>query len=492
MPPRLSRRDVARRLVTPARNTTSGHTKTSHPVAPPPLSFPLHVLSRATFGANAAVVAEMQQMGFDSWLEWQLHPEAINDQHLEASLPTLIAPYANNAADIRMLARAVHSKRQLAWRMVYFLNNHFSTFRGDTQPISETVEDDTFFKRCFSDFATVLRLSATSPAMIDYLDSVSNIASSPNENYARELMELHTLGVNGGYTEGDVATAARVFTGWSRVNVMPGGTGTPVTSSYFQFRANRHDVGPKTLTIGWSTPGISGNGGYLEGFGLLDFLAAHPNTATRFVEKLCRYFVSDQPPVNLLARVRQVFVNSGGDLRDTVRAIFLDDEFPHGANVKAKVHDGFEFIVNAVRRLGISAPNLTVLNQQVGLLRSQPHMFTLPTGYPEIGPPWHGPGNVLPRWKFADNLVHNLIGGVTVPWSTIFPLPRPVGGAAWVSSLLARLVDSEVPATTVIALTVFMDGRLSTLPANPTLTQVLPHLRDLTSLVLRLPEAHLN
>jgi uncharacterized protein (DUF1800 family) len=443
---------VARRLVTPARSTTSGHATTRCAVPPPPLSFPLHVLSRATFGANAAVVAEMQQMGFDSWLEWQLHPEAIDDQHLEASLDTIIAPTMNSAADIRLLARAIYSRRQLAWRMVYFLNNHFSTFRGDTQPISETVEDDTFFKRCFSDFGTVLRLSATSPAMIDFLDSVSNIASAPNENYARELMELHTLGVNGGYTEADVAQAARVFT----------------------------------------TPGISGNSGYLEGYSLLDFLAGHPNTATRFVDKLCKYFVSDEPPVNLLARARQVFVSSGGNLRDTVRAIFLDEEFAAAVNVKAKVHDGFEYVVNAARRFGLNSPNLTILNIQVGLLRSQPHQFTLPTGYPEIGPPWQGSGNVLPRWKFADNLVHNLIGGVTVPWSTIFPLPLPVGGAAWVSSLLERLVDSEVPATTVLALTIFMDSRLSTLPANPTLTQVLPHLRDLTSLVLRLPEAHLN
>lgn len=431
-------------------------------------------------------------MGFDTWLEWQLEPEAINDQHLEGTLPNLIAPYANNAADVRMLARAIHSRRQLAWRMVYFLNNHFSTFRGDTQPISETAEDDMLFKRCFWDFATVLRLSATSPAMIDYLDSVSNIAASPNENYARELMELHTLGVNGGYTEPDVAAAARVFTGWSRVNLMPGGTGTPVTASYFQFRSNRHDTGPKTLSIGWSTPGIGGDAGFQEGYSLLDFLAAHPSTATRFTEKLCRYFVSDQPPVNLLARVRQVFVSTGGNLKDTVRAIFHDPEFADAVNAKAKVHDGFEFIVNAVRRFGIAAPNLNVLNTQVGLLRSQPHMFTLPTGYPEIGPPWQGAGNVLPRWKFADNLVHNLIGGVTVPWSTIFPNPLPVGGAAWVASLLQRLVDSEVPATTVLALTVFMDSRLSTLPSNPTLTQVLPHLRDLTSLVLRIPEAHLN
>ena len=488
MPPRLSRREMARRLVVPARNTP-GCTQTSLAVPPPPLSFPLHVLSRATFGANAAAVAEMQQMGFDSWLEWQLHPEAIDDQHLEGPLATLIAPTANNAADIRMLARAVHSRRQLAWRMVYFLNNHFATFRGDTQPISETAEDDKLFKNCFSSFATVLRLSATSPAMIDFLDSVSNIATAPNENYARELMELHTLGVNGGYTEGDVASAARVFTGWSRVNVV---TGTVTTSSYFQFRSNRHDAGAKSLTLGWSTPGIAGDGGVQEGFSLLNFLAAHPNTATRFVDKLCRYFVSDQPPVNLVARVRQVFVSSGGNLRDSVRAIFLDHEYPNGANVKAKVHDGLEFIVNTVRRLGIASPNLTVLNQQVGLLRSQPHMYTLPTGYPELGPPWQGPGNVLPRWKFADNLVRNLIGGVTVPWTTLFPLPLPVGGAAWVTNLLARLVDSEVPATTVLALTIFMDNRLATLPANPTLTQVLPHLRDLTSLVLRLPEAHLN
>lgn len=462
------------------------------PAAPPPLlTSQLHILSRATFGPTPALLAEIAASGMDvnGWLAQQLEPASIDDSAFEAALPGIVQPYSTNAADIRLLARALYSKRQLAWRMVHFLNNHFSTGVTETQGISETQEDDTFYRLCFRTFREALVASASSPAMIDFLDSQSNIAVSPNENYARELMELHTLGVGGGYTEPDVAQVARVFTGWSRNNVS---NGTAIIASYFLFRANRHDTGAKSVSFGWSTPGFTGPAGVNEGLSFLAFLAGHPNTATLFVDKLCRYFVSDQPPAGLVTRVKQTFVGTGGDLKATVRAIFTDVEFATTATGKAKVHDGFEFVVNAVRRLQLPTVNYGQLNTRVGMLRCQPHQNPVPTGWPEIGVAWQGASNVLSRWDFADDLVHDRIPSTLIPWTALFGNTPPTSGAFWVNALCERLVDGEVPATTILALTVFMDARLATLPANPSWTLVRPHARALVSLVLRLPEAQLQ
>jgi hypothetical protein len=115
----------------------------------------------------------------------------------------------------------------------------------------------------------------------------------------------------------------------------------------------------------------------------------------------------------------------------------------------------------------------------------------VPTGYPEVGVAWQGAGRVLPRWVFADDWAHDRINQALVPWAQWYP-PVPVGGAAWVASLLERFVDGQVPATTVLALTVFMDNRLASLPPNPTFGQIRPHARDLLALVLQLPEVQLH
>lgn len=483
----LSRRQLASRLAASWRRPRA----TSSSVPAPTISPEYHLLSRATFGRNEESLRDLQELGTDGWLLWQLDPLAIADQ-VEDDLDGFIAPWLAAAPDVRLLLRATYSRRQLAWRMVHFLNNHFDTYRLSTQPISETREDDRFFAACFGDFASVLRLSATSPAMIDFLDSRSNTAGRPNENYARELLELHTLGVDGGYTEQDVAEAARVFTGWSRVNNRPGGTGTPITSSDFRFVPGNHDSGPKSLSLGWSTPGISGANGYLEGYSLLDFLAAHPHTAVRFCRKLCQYFVADEPPAALLANVRQEFVRSGGDLKATLLALFLDPDFGAAAVLREKVPDGFEFAVALLRRLEIQNANGTAVNNKVALLGAQPHSNNVPTGFPEDGPSWQGPGNLLLRWAFADDLVQNRVNGTRVAWTALYAQGLPTHAAAWVDSLLQRLVDADVPPTTAASLTAFLQQRMAGLPTHPTLNQMLPHLRDLASLILRLPEGQLH
>ncbi len=478
-----TRRELAQRLF----GTASKRAATTSPIlTPSDEAWGRQLLARATFGANPEVVGDLENLGAEQWLEQQLHPDTINDSDCEQEVANVSPKTTSGAADLRMLTRALKSRRQLAWRMTYFLNNHFATYRKRTVEISEVNEDDKFRSACFGTFAEVLRFSAASPAMIDFLDSQSNIAGNPNENYARELLELHTVSIDGGYTENDVAELARVFTGWRRVNV----GSQPVTHSYFEFAPTLHDTGPKTLSLGWSTPGISGPSGRQEGFEVLNFLATHPRTASFFSKKLCRYFVSDTPSIGLVNRVRHAFTQSGGDLRVTVRALFLDPEFVQPRNVLSKTYDGFEYIVSVVRRFKGSV-SIPAINERIGRLRSLPHLQHLPTGYGETADSWIGPGHSLERWDFADDFAHGRITGTAVPWTHIFPSPPSTGGA-WVQGLSNWLFDEPLPDTTKWVLAFYMDNMMAPLPGHPSWAQVQPHASDLLTLMLQLPEAQMH
>ena len=480
-----SRRQLARRLL----GAASPRPRSLPPVVPEPPTLGAQLLSRATFGANTDVRNDMARLGPDAWLEQQLAPDSIDDSGVESMVAAAVDPHARGAADLRMILRAIYSRRQLAWRMVHFLNNHFATYEARTSPISETKEDDAFRARCFDHFGRVLLASAASPAMIDYLDSASNVAGNPNENYARELLELHTVGIDGGYNETDVAEMARVFTGWNRTEV--GGGGQPITDSFFRFVPGDHDSDPKSLSLGWSTPGYSGFDGRREGAEVLGFLAQLPATAKFFCGKLCRYFVSDAPPPALVARVQHAFQSSSGHLGTTVRALFLDPEFLEASAAQAKTHDGFEFVVNLARRFIKSGVDADELRGRISRLRSLPHQFPVPTGYPEVGGAWHGPGNLLPRWDFVDDLAHDRIDGTEIRWPLLFP-SIPPSGSQWVRQLEAFLFERPLPGSTRWILARFMDERLAPLSGHPTWPEVLPHARDLLTLMLQLPEAQLH
>lgn len=482
-----SRRELIERLLG-VRHERSLQPQAATPELPPSdATLGKQLAARATFGANQATIAAIQNMGPEQWLEQQLDPDAIDDSECEQLVANTIDRTTNGAADIRMLVRAINSKRQLAWRLTYFLNNHFATYRQTTVEISEVQEDERFRAGCFGKFRDLLLASASSPAMIDFLDSQSNIAGSPNENYARELLELHTVSVDGGYTEPDVAELARVFTGWRRVR----NGQNPVTHSYFEFDPAYHDTGPKSLSMGWSTPGLSGNDGRQEGFQVLDFLAAHSRTARFFCEKLCRYFVGDTPSLDLVSRVRATFQSTGGDLGATVRTLFLAPEFVEPRNIRNKTYDGFEYIVSVFRRFKGAATDYFAINQRVAQLRSRPHYNHLPTGYAEKGTAWLGPGHSLPRWSFADDFAHDRIPGATVPWSGAFQSP-PSTGPAWVEALSNWMLDEPLPPTTQWALGLYMDNLMAPLPGHPTWAQVEPHARDLLTLMLQLPEAQMH
>jgi len=255
-----------------------------------------------------------------------------------------------------------------------------------------------------------------------------------NENYARELMELHTLGVEGGYTQKDVQEVARAFTGWTIF--APRGAGlygddaaAESRAGTFVFNPRMHDSGEKTV-LGRK---ISG-GGMDEGEKVLDVLVAHPSTAKFIATKLCRFFVADEPSPALVARVAEAFHKSNGDIKTTLRAIFYSPEFNSVEARRAKIKTPFELAASAIRTLGAETDARPALAQWVGKMGEPLYGYQAPTGYPDAADYWVNTGALLERLNFSLALVSNRIPGTRVD------LSRFVGGEAASS----RAVDQKL------------------------------------------------
>jgi uncharacterized protein (DUF1800 family) len=270
------------------------------------------------------------------------------------------------------ILRAVYSERQLQEVMVDFWTNHFNVFagKGADRWLLPAYDRDTIRPHAMGKFSTLLQATAQSPAMLFYLDNFQSVSPNAvqrlrapqqqrrgiNENYARELMELHTLGVDGGYTQKDVQEVARCFTGWTifqprgggaAVNAMLGEAGRRNAGTFF-FNTRTHDDGEKVV-LGRK---ISAGGGIKDGLTVLEILAHHPSTAKFIATKLVRHFVADNPPPALVERVAKTFTKSDGDIRETLKTIFFSDEFNSSAAYRAKIKRPFELVISAIRTLG--------------------------------------------------------------------------------------------------------------------------------------------
>jgi hypothetical protein len=255
-----------------------------------------------------------------------------------------------------------------------------------------------------------------------------------NENYARELMELHTLGVEGGYTQKDVQEVARAFTGWTIFQPRGGGIygddSGDSRAGTFYFAPRMHDDGEKTV-LGVK---ISSGGGADDGRKVLDILVAHPSTAKFIATKLVRKFVSDEPDPSLVKRVADAFHNSKGDIKTTLRAIFNSPEFNSSEARRAKIKTPFELTVSALRTLGAEVEVRPALIQWVARMGEPLYGYQAPTGYPDEASYWVNTGALLERLNFSLALVSNRIPGARVD------LTRFVGEEA-VSS---RAVDQKL------------------------------------------------
>jgi uncharacterized protein (DUF1800 family) len=394
-----------------------------------------HLLNRIAFGADAGEVERVQDIGPEKYLEQQLHPERIADDSVEerlGHLPSirmttaeLIQRYRplQQARALQMrpmprdtpqeillelqahkLVRAVHSQRQLQEVMTDFWFNHFNVFWGKNADrwLTTSYEMNAIRPHVLGRFKDLVMATAKNAAMLFYLDNhLSSFIRGINENYARELMELHTLGVDGGYTQKDVQEVARAFTGWTIER--------PQFSGDFIFRPRMHDTGEK-IVLGRKI----NSGGIRDGEAVIDILAKHPSTARFIASKLVRRFVGDEPPVNLVTRIADVYRSTDGDVRQMVHAIVTSKEFNSHEVIGAKTKTPFEYVVSAIRTLDGTTNGSRALVQFIARMGQPLYQCQPPAGYPDRGDHWMSNGAILERLNFAVALAGDRIPGTFV------------------------------------------------------------------------------
>jgi hypothetical protein len=425
-----------------------GTAPTSQP-ALPAASTEYTVLKRTSFGVHRDALSAIRSQGIDAYLDTQLNYQAINDGALESTIATLFPLTAGSPAELmvefpsktadmaqQMISatqyRQIFSKRQLYEVMVEFWTNHFNIHLLNGLGPTLKPEDDRQVIRAHAlgNFRALLGASARSPAMLFYLDNFYNQAAAPNENYARELMELHTLGVDGGYTEQDVKEVARCLTGWSLR--FPGDASGAYGS--YTFISAVHDNGTKTVLNQSITVGGQGDGDRV-----LDVLAAHPSTARFIATKLCRRFISDTPDPAAVSIVAAAFTVSNGDIKATLRALFGTSAFRNSADLK--FCRPTEYLAGIVRAL---APDtayptdsgvLFFIAQSV--LGQLPFYWSTPDGYPDKQDYWANTGGLLNRWRMSFLSYAPYIPGIGVFQINYTNL---LGGANTITTVIDALV----------------------------------------------------
>ena len=315
------------------------------------------------------------------------------------------------------LLRAIESNRQLAEELDDFWFNHFNVYydKGSDRFLIPEYERDAIRPHVLGRFRDLLEATAKSPAMLFYLDNFQSVradidANSKNrkvkrglnENYGRELMELHTLGVNGGYTQHDVTEVARCFTGWTIQEPRRGGA--------FFYNDSLHDKGEKVV-LGHVIPA---GGGIEDGEKVLDILAAHPSTAKFISTELAQRFVSDNPPPALIDKMAKTFLDSGGDIRQVMKTMLDSKEFWSQGAYRAKVKTPFEMVASSVRALNASVTDAWALANQVGNLGEPLYRKQEPTGYSNLNSDWVNSAALLGRMNFAVQVTKNQVPGVKV------------------------------------------------------------------------------
>jgi len=390
-----------------------------------------HALNRLAFGARPGDVERVTRIGVDKWIDQQLHPEriadrtfaAIEDQQLpkrrersdeEKKALRREARKSIGALSAQRILRAAESERQLNEVMVDFWMNHFNVFaaKGLDLYLVGAYERDTIRPRVWGRFEDLLLATAKSPAMLWYLDNARSRRGAINENYARELMELHTLGVDAGYTQQDVTELARVFTGWSMNR-----------EGRFVYRRMAHDSGAKTV-LGHR---FGAGGGMEEGETMIRILARHPSTAKFIAAKLCQRLVSDTPPPALVERVAKRFLATNGDLRETVKAVIDSREFWDEKNYRAKVKSPFEYTISAIRAAGATIEDPLPLARELRKIGEPLYLAQPPTGYSDKSQTWGSDGALVARLNFVAALAANKMPGVRVTTADSDSLARTLG-----------------------------------------------------------------
>ncbi len=365
----------------------------------------LRGLHRFGFGHRPGDVDRVSAQGILEHLEEQLHPEAIDDSRTE-QLVAALSTYSLPLAELRKqpytlvqyelglatFLRAQLSSRQLHEAMVEFWSDHFYVTVTKNPFINylKVVDDrDVIRPRALGRFKDLVKAVVKSTAMLSFLDNIQNEKGNPNENYARELMELHTLGVTAGYSQVDVEELARALTGWGMHL-----DGERIGE--FRYDDSLHDYGEKRV-FGLDLPGSDGED---EVSRLIDHLCEQPATAHFLATKLSRRFVADDPPAGLVAEVGRTYLATGGNVKSMLRAIFRSREF---AAAPKKLKRPFKYAVSVLRALGCDEQVTEAALQALPGLGQPLYFWPMPNGYPDVAEAWL-PG-LLNRWNFCLELL---------------------------------------------------------------------------------------
>ena len=412
-----------------------------------------HALNRLTFGPGPGDHARVAALGVDAFIEEQLAFEKIPDRLCDRAVARFAEVWWEPVGEayeeddealtpvLRRVAllRATYSQRQLFEVMCEFWSDHFNIDAGKGDCRFNKIADDqnVIRKHALGNFREMLRASALSPAMLWYLDGRANVKRTPdeqpNENYARELMELHTLGVHGGYAQADVMEVARCLTGWTILAKKDDGYSGKLLSPLKDrgkvvFRKDAHDDGAKRV-LGQN---IAAGGGERDLDRVIEIVAAHSSTAQFIATKLCARFIADAPPASAVEQVARSFSESKGDIKTTLRAIFATAEFRGSAGGKLK--RPFHFVVSALRAVNAEVSDEMPVLSYLEKMGHSPFRYPTPDGYPADASHWFA--TLLWRWKFAVALANNKVPGTRIVREK---LQRDLGGdAALMATVLNR------------------------------------------------------
>jgi uncharacterized protein (DUF1800 family) len=461
----------------------------------------LHLARRATFGPLSSDVEEITRLGHEAWLERQLHPEQIVDRDVEdrlAAFETLDltttgywAMLDANRPDMRVpgpgesrqdlarrrqaemnrlrylaarevpasvLLRAVYSRRQLQEVMIDFWRNHFNVWlqKDDVRYYLPDWEREVLRRHVFGSFEEFLLATARHPAMLFYLDN--HVSQAPqargdrvlagreredrtdglNENYARELMELHTVGVDNGYDQDDVLQLALVLTGWSI-------EGAGEDRGSFVFREPYHAGGRKRV-MGRTVR----DGGVEEGEAIVRHLARHENTREFVCTKMVRYLVADDPPEAIVRAAVATWQRTKGDLREVVRTILLHDDFYDPAHQGTKAKTPVEFVASVLRVTGADVKDARTVLSRLQDMYQGIYDCEDPTGYSDRAVDWMDPGVLAVRWQLAYDLMHGRVGGIDLSASPLFVHVRQ-NPEVWEYLLVEDLFAGATPGSLTMA-----------------------------------------
>ena len=456
-----------------------------------------HLLRRATFGVRPGDVAEVRKMGIEAWVDRQLAPQLIPDPEVGKRLEgfeTLKMSTGEYMARLRgmqmsgdqgppkkgedriarqrrlqrernrlrnqaaqevprsILLEAIYSERQLEQVMREFWRNHFNVdITKDNVRYFIPDYEQMIRKHLFGDFESFLMATAKHPAMLFYLDN--HVSQAPmargervlsgredesrtgglNENYARELMELHTVGADNGYTQDDVIQLALVLTGWS------------IQDGEFTFRKNYHARGKKRV-MGKTVKGDD----IEEGEALVRYLARHKNTRTFIVTKMARFLQADEPSEKLVKDVVKVWSKSKGDLKAVTRAILLHEDFYAPPSVLTKAKTPFEFAVSAIRATGANVTDAGGVLSRLADMGQPVLRQEDPTGYSDAAADWMDTGVLAVRWQFAYDLLGNRLSGVKMDASPLHDHVRQ-NPEVWEYLLKESIFAGEQPGSLTMA-----------------------------------------